>query len=258
MHWLIHPTPYTERETTAILDTLARMGIAHSVHAVVPGTGELQPPAPAGLRRVMCLGSYSMRHSVQQHGWQPGIYDLAEVDFRVQAQHWGERMLNAQATVCALGELQLHAPAFVRPLADSKSFSGRVFEPDDFVHWRTEALASAARGASSLRPSTLVVTGPAQVIHAEYRLWVVDGHIVSSSVYRRGGQPFMSDEVPEAVLVFGRDCLSMWQPAPAFVLDLCDTPHGLKVVELNTINAASFYAGDVQRIVMALHDLGAA
>jgi hypothetical protein len=45
-----------------------------------------------------------------------------------------------------------------------------------------------------------------------------------------------------------------WQPKEAFVIDVCDTGDRLKVLELNTLNAAGFYAGDVQKLVLALHE----
>lgn len=42
---------------------------------------------------------------------------------------------------------------------------------------------------------------------------------------------------------------------PRFVIDVCDTPDGLRIVEINTINCAGFYAGDIQRLVAALEVL---
>jgi hypothetical protein len=36
------------------------------------------------------------------------------------------------------------------------------------------------------------------------------------------------------------------------VIDVCSTPNGLKIVEINTINAAGFYAGNIQSLVLAL------
>jgi len=33
---------------------------------------------------------------------------------------------------------------------------------------------------------------------------------------------------------------------------VCETDDGLRIVEINTLNAAGFYAADVQRLVMVL------
>jgi len=45
-----------------------------------------------------------------------------------------------------------------------------------------------------------------------------------------------------------------WRPADAYVLDVCELEGGTtKIVEINTINSAGFYAGHVQDIVLALN-----
>jgi len=90
------------------------------------------------------------------------------------------------------------------------------------------------------------------VLHAEYRLRVVDGVIVSASTYRRGGAPFLSDQVDERVLAFGRARVAQWSPNRAFSLDVADTPDGLKVVEINAIGSSAFYAADIGRFVAAI------
>jgi hypothetical protein len=46
-----------------------------------------------------------------------------------------------------------------------------------------------------------------------------------------------------------------WQPQRAFVLDVAETADGPKIVEINTLNSAGFYAADIQRIVLALEEL---
>lgn len=38
------------------------------------------------------------------------------------------------------------------------------------------------------------------------------------------------------------------------MIDVCDTEEGMKIVELNTLNAAGFYAADVQKLVLALEE----
>ncbi|MEM8590885.1 MAG: ATP-grasp domain-containing protein, partial [Pseudomonadota bacterium] len=43
--------------------------------------------------------------------------------------------------------------------------------------------------------------------------------------------------------------------APAYVLDICATPNGLRMLETNCINAAGFYAADLVKLAAALCDL---
>ena len=45
---------------------------------------------------------------------------------------------------------------------------------------------------------------------------------------------------------------SAWQPARAWVLDVCETDEGMKIVEINTINSAGFYAANVTDLVLSI------
>jgi hypothetical protein len=47
-----------------------------------------------------------------------------------------------------------------------------------------------------------------------------------------------------------------WAPLDCFVLDVADTPLGLKVIEVNCINASGYYEADMNKLVMALEEYG--
>ena len=48
--------------------------------------------------------------------------------------------------------------------------------------------------------------------------------------------------------------ISIYQPAEAFVMDICLTPDGWKIVEINCINCSGFYNGDMQKLLIALEN----
>lgn len=111
-------------------------------------------------------------------------------------------------------------------------------------------------------PSFLPLTGATEVLVAEpmeiwteTRLFVVGDQIVTGSVYKRGTQVIYDDYLDSDVVDFAAACIGHWQPSDAFVLDIATTPQGCKIVELNCINAAGFYACDVQKIVAAIESL---
>ncbi|MNW03714.1 hypothetical protein D3C71_1996880 [compost metagenome] len=51
---------------------------------------------------------------------------------------------------------------------------------------------------------------------------------------------------------FVKRLINQWEPSKAYVLDICLTPNGYKVVELNNITSSGFYDCDVTKIVFAL------
>lgn len=69
------------------------------------------------------------------------------------------------------------------------------------------------------------------------------------------------DEIPRGSLC--PDTLMMLTPparilpaySPAYVMDICRTDDGLRLLETNCINAAGFYASDVVRLASAIDAL---
>ncbi|MBE9227396.1 ATP-grasp domain-containing protein [Phormidium sp. LEGE 05292] len=54
---------------------------------------------------------------------------------------------------------------------------------------------------------------------------------------------------------FALRMIAVWQPSRAFVFDIALTHEGYKIVEINCINSAGFYAADVSKIVNALQTM---
>lgn len=255
MHWILQNNLFKEIEWEALVNALERFTIPYSVHKVVPFVGELLPEPMLDTCKVVCFGSYSMRHVARRKGWTPGVYDLFEQNFVVQHAAWGERMLNADSQVAAFRDVRLSETAFLRPVDDSKYFTGRVFDPAEFAAWQHQVCALERDSGTSLTPETLIQVCRPKQIQAEYRYWIAGGEIVTKSLYKRGTQVIYSSDVDERLDMFVRTAVADWQPHRAFVIDVCDTPEGPRIVEINTINAAGFYAADVQRLVLALEEL---
>ena len=256
-YWVLQSGLEHEPGWATMLDTLERFGIPHSVHKVVPFVGELITEPALATDDVLCIGSYSMRHAARRNRWNPGVFDLEPFGFDVQMQHWGQRMLNADSEIVAFKDARLDGARFVRPIDDTKVFAGRVFEADEFSAWQAKVVALEDGDPASLNADTLVQVSKPKDIYSEIRCWIVEGRVVTASVYRVGSSVTYTDQVEARFRDFAADLVSPsgWNPEKAFCLDVCDTPDGLRVVEINTINSAGFYAADVQKLVMSLDGL---
>ncbi len=256
MHWILQNNIFSETGWDTLVSTLERFQLSHSVHKVVPFVGELIPAPALTTSNVICFGSYSMRHVAKRAGWSPGVFDLFDQDFAIQRSHWGEHLLNAGSVVSEFRNAVFTADEmFVRPVNDSKCFAGRVFSREEFTTWQRAVLALGVdEGGSTLMPETEVQVAEAIEIHAEYRYWIVKGSIVTRSLYKRGNRVFSSAEVDARIDAFVAERIAEWQPHDAFVIDVCETAAGLRIVELNTLNASGFYAGDVQKLVLSLEE----
>jgi hypothetical protein len=256
MHWILQTDLFSEEGYRILLETLRRFEIPFSIHNVIPFTGKLtRPRAPHLKGPVICMGSYSLRHAAKKHRWFPGVFDLEPFDFTEQLKAWGTHMLNADSVVVRFADAVMPLNSmFIRPIQDSKVFAGKVFEAEDFYDWQTRVCVLNHDHGTSLSNDTLVQVSPIKDIHSEYRFWVVKGRIVTASQYKLGSQVIYSPVVDESLFDYVRERIAEHQPAEAFVIDVCTTPDGMKIVETNTLNSSGFYAADIQKLVMSLED----
>ncbi|WP_035614829.1 ATP-grasp domain-containing protein [Haloferula sp. BvORR071] len=255
MHWIIHRGFFSEPGGSWLLDTLERFGISHSLHDVVPVIGDLVPEPELAHLNVIGMGSFSMRHYAAKQEWNPGIFDLFDQDFEQQRVHWGDHLLNSRSRVTTVRDASFpDSRMFVRPVKDTKYFTGRVFERSEFLALQQSICAPNPTHGTSLTPETLIQISEPRSISEECRFWVVAGEIIASSPYERDGQPTREGNVSNSMTSFVTDRIREWCSHEAFVIDACQTADDLKIVEINTLNSSAFYAADVPRLVMALED----
>ena len=57
------------------------------------------------------------------------------------------------------------------------------------------------------------------------------------------------------IIDFINDMIKIYEPAEAFVIDVCLLLNGeMKIVEINCFNSSGFYDADIQKIVMSIED----
>lgn len=261
MHYVIQENLYAEQGLTDFVHTLDRLSLPHSIHKVVPFVGELipdiDPPNP-----VIVIGAYGMRKIAAKKGWIPGAFCNSNLDYEVCVANWGDHMLNANAVFCRFDEVPERKDCFfMRPAEDSKTFAGAIFEWDEYVDWRRRVVDLGEDTGLTLTAATRVMVSKPCFIEREYRLWVVDGKVVTSSVYKVGGFVLYDSLVEPRIIEYGEHVVRQWQPDRAFVLDICMVDTGrvmaeLKIVEVNCLNAAGLYAANVGRLIEALEGMG--
>jgi hypothetical protein len=283
MHWILQSNMYHEDAFEKLVATLERMDVPHSIHKVVPFTHELQPevcvckchgPEAAWMhveaccrgedtvrvaeKYIMTMGTYTLTNLAKQRGWTPGAFVNENFDYQVQLGHWGERMLNWDAQFSKLRDAQpIEDRFFVRPVTDSKDFAGFVTNATEFEGWKRNVLDLKPEDGATVSGDTRVMLCPQQAIYREWRVWFVDGKAVTASLYKEGSRVRYDDRVDLQVYEFAEGVLteSRWQPARAYCMDVAETPHGLKIIEVNCINSAGWYAADMNKLVGAVEGM---
>lgn len=255
MHWILQEHFLSDPGRSALIAALERFGISYSIHRVVPKVGDLLPEPKLEHKNVICFGSYSLKPAVIRQEWTPGLFDVFAQDFEKQRDHWGTHMLNFASAISSVRDATFSGESmFVRPVNDSKHFTGRLFTADEFAIWRESIGNRETIGRSSLSPETRIQLAPPVTISAEYRFWVVKNEVVTQSLYRRDGEAIFSAEVDGPLRSFVEARIREWSPHETFVIDVCATANSIKIVEVNTLNCSALYAADVPRLVIALEE----
>lgn len=272
MLWVLQNNFTSEPGYVRLVDGIERLGLPHVIVKPVPFTHRLLPAdtvtdnarvdveqlpeavVDAG-QPIFPMGSYTLARIGQARGWAPGA-QLQNLDYPTWASAWGgERLLNPNARIASFKDADfVEESMFIRPVEDSKSFAGKVYGR---AEWRgfCDRVLETARPSDPLHGDTAVLLAPPVTIHSETRCWVVDGVVVTVSGYKRGARVVYDAHVDDEVVAYARACVDAWTPNRAFVLDIAQTARGCRIVEVNCLNAAGFYAGDTLKLITALEEV---
>ena len=140
---------------------------------------------------------------------------------------------------------------------DSKEEPGNVKSAREIIDLANKVLALEEHEIpnGSLRHDTeMMFTKPVRILK-EWRLWAVRDEIVTFSLYKDSSRVVYRHEIDDDALEFAK-MLVKANPdyAPAYVIDICRTDHGLRMLETNRINAAGFYEADLLKLVSSIDE----
>lgn len=259
MHWILQENIFNEAAYNKFVECLDRLNISYSIHKIIPFIGELIP-SPQPNQNTICFGSYSMKYEAERLNLTPGVFDIESQDFNEQIKHWKDDMLNHDSKIYKLKDNAIindwndDELKFIRPINDSKAFSGKLYSKDDFFTWQTNICDLQLDFGDKVTPDTLIQIAQQKEIWKEHRFWVVNGEIVTASTYKIGSKIFYKEVIDDNLFEFVYDKIRLYQPHSAFCIDIAETPNGLKIIEINTLNSCGFYAADLQKLIIALEE----
>lgn len=259
MYWVLQNNLFQEEGHTQLEDALKHQGIPYSIHKIVPFTTELSPTVSVENQDVICFGSYSMLRIAKANEWTPGVFALNNFTHQQLQEKWKGNMLNIgkQTIFEAIPHTKEFALTefFIRPATDEKFFVGRVYNRSEFLAWWENIVINRHDYGNGLTAETPVLISEVQEIYSEYRTWIINGKVVTSSSYRLQNKSITDAPVEEDIINYANNCAQIWSPEIAYCLDICRTANGLKIVEPNTINFSGFYNGDIAKIVKELENI---
>jgi hypothetical protein len=254
--WILERKVVAEACFDEMLAHLRERQLPHHTVRVVPFVHEVEGKVPDVHGPVVVYGSIGVQKLAEKHGWKPGVFTNAAFSTR-SYKVLGDLFLNADAICMPMSAVSTWLTSyagdafFIRPEGDSKEFAGTVMGKQAFSEWHARMLSIGYLDGNDFG---VAVSRPKE-LGCEWRVIVVDGTIVTSSLYRQYGIVKAERHILPDVEAVVRAAHDRFAPAPAYAIDVAQAGDAFKVIEYNTLNSAGFYDCDVRAVIDAVTEL---
>jgi hypothetical protein len=203
-------------------------------------------------------------------GHQPCFFNQKEMTCREYLSWWGEFSVHRKRVWLPFREVtrqwdMLHrlfgsgGCIFLKPDANSKAFSGKVYGKDELCQFESDA-------HDNMDISDLVLVSAPVRIGEEYRLFVRDvtergapgcprkGSVVAASLYKNGRDYPRVEGAPPAIVSFSEKVVAStnWIPSMFFIMDVGYVQGEPRLIEIGSVNVCGLYAADLAPIVRTI------
>ena len=272
MHYILQENVFREKHYDMLEDTLKRFDLPYTKVRLFPFVDKIvalddipndegnytvddlpdfEPPS----KHVFCFGAIKMARISAKKNWLPGSMMNDNHDFMIYKEYYKEELLNYDSNICTISDKLEWLPnevKFIRPTKDTKSFSGAIFTQ---VEWEDSVEHNLHNYNSEIyNKDTIIQVSSPKNIYQEIRCWVVNGKVISASTYKLGDTVTYKRIVDNEPIAYAQSMVDKFQLNEAFVIDICLTETGWKIVECGCINCAGFYDVDIQKMLIKIED----
>jgi hypothetical protein len=254
MYFLVQSNIYSDPDHDRIYSALEELNIEYET--IDLKSTDISISISQDRNDVFVYGSVKLARLAKQNAaWYPGSFYGGNHLYEVHSKYYKQNLLNSSTEIFKFGDAikwNKNENKFIKPYETAKLFTGKIFnEPEwsDFVH---ENLLTPR--TPLLNQESLMQASSPQHIIKEARLWIIGTQIVDAVYYRFYGDMAFESDVSIDGIEFAKEMISIFNVAEAFVMDICLTLDGWKIVEINCINSAGFYPNlDVKNLIKSLN-----
>lgn len=174
---------------------------------------------------------------------------------------WGDFMLNSDAKIISVedfinNDFDNDSDMFLRPDGDGKEFDGQVGNISDLK----TMVSRMMQYEGNMNLHTKLVLGPSYNLKREWRNYIVNGKIVTSSRYRNNFKLSKSStDIPEDMIKFSEDMCKIYQPHEIFAMDIAEVRHDddsykYYIIECGCMNSVGMYNSDIKQYIKSISE----
>ena len=254
MYFLVQSNIYSNADYKRVIEELKAQNIEFETIHLDASISKIE--IKPNRKDVFVYGSVKLaRLAKANKDWYPGSFYGGNHLYEIYAPYYKDNLLNYNVQVCSLTDdmlWQLGEEKFIKPYRDAKIFTGKVFTE---LKWKDFIKNTLAHPQTPLlNKDALVQCSPSLNMIKEARCWIVGDKIVDAVYYKiHEDIPFEKYVEPKGI-AFAKEMINIYSVAPAFVMDICLTTQGWKIVEINCINSAGLYPNsNVANLIKALN-----
>ncbi|MBF7810587.1 ATP-grasp domain-containing protein [Clostridium beijerinckii] len=199
-----------------------------------------------GRNDIFVFGGTMLSKLACKSGWKIGSFLNDNFDFRAWENYLNDHLLNNNGLIInssKLTNLNIKQEMFVRPITDTKEFTGGVFSLSEICKLADKNIE-------------ILISKPIKNIEKEYRCFIIDKKVISATLYKMDNKLFtLNNDKNIELLKFAESIINIWIPNNSCVMDIAYVNDCYKIVEFNNLNGSGFYDCKIENILTELEIL---
>jgi len=250
MYYIIQKNTFNEPNYINLINAIERNNLSYEIVDVLPFVEDFD--FLTNRKDVFCFGAVKMSRLAKKYDWNPGSLLNENHDYRVYSKYYKDNLLNWDSKIQKFDEPIDRDIFFARPCEDTKTFTGKIFTIQEWDEFKKRHYDG--KYTSSLNSDTTIQISSVKDITKEFRFWIVNGEVITGSLYRMGSWINYSENVDDGALEFCKKMVKIYTLADAFVMDICEIDGNYKIIECGCINSAGFYKANMSKLIESLEN----
>lgn len=250
MYYIVQENVFKEENYDNLIKALDKLQLPYEIVKILPFVDTFE--FETNRTDVFPFGAVKMSRISRSLYWKPGSQLNDNHDFQVYCMHYRDNLLNWDSKIIGFGDDSFFSKElfFARPTKDTKVFTGRVFDMQEWREFKENALTNGH--STLLDVNTEIQISSVKKLQQEIRFWIVKGKVVAASQYRLGGGYCLNENVDQSAYDFCQKMVDLFWLNDAFVMDLALVNDEYKIIECGCINSAGFYRANLQKLIISL------